>query len=218
MLDAEYDRLESVFLAQRLHDATETCTHLDVTCDDDQLLLTSTMVCTVHADMQRVANALWAIYSQEVPVVLESGALLALPRVDEATRYTKLLLRYPGNFELHGNMASKRYDESSSRIAFTMRIVLDDELYPYPPEVYVPQESAWFVIERTGANTSRIKYFSRGHVPCKSYRDASRHRDTDLSFSALADHVLAGYRSNLQTMQTRIERHLFESLPIFFAV
>ncbi|KDO35268.1 hypothetical protein SPRG_00115 [Saprolegnia parasitica CBS 223.65] len=211
MLDAEYDRLESVFLAQRLHDATESRTLTHVGIDDDQLVLTCTMVYSIHAAMGRVANALWATFSQEEPVALESGALLPLSSVDEATRYTKLFLRFPGDVELHGNMACKRYDESAARIAFTMRIVHNDDVYPYPPEVYVPQETGWFVVEMVDSNESRIKYFSRGHVPCKSHHDASRQRKTDdLSFAALAELVLAGYRSNIRTLQAMINQRLFE--------
>ncbi|KDO17022.1 hypothetical protein SPRG_17542 [Saprolegnia parasitica CBS 223.65] len=208
MLDAEYERLESVFLAQRLYDATEIGTHTAVTFDNDQLLLTCTMVYSFHANVQLVAKAFWATFALERSLTLESGALVPLPGVDESTCYMELFLRFPGDFELHGNIACKRYDESDTRVVFATKSVLEDEVYPYPPEVYVPQETGWFVVEAVSANESCIKYYSRGHVPCKSYRDASYAIDRDLSFSALADLVLVGYRNNIRTLKAVMDQQI----------
>ncbi|EQC25091.1 hypothetical protein SDRG_17027 [Saprolegnia diclina VS20] len=106
-------------------------------------MLTCTMVYSFHASVQLVAKAFWATFALEKALPLESGALLPLPGVDELTCYIKLFLRFPGNFELHGNIACKRYDESDTRVAFTTKSVLEDDVYPYPPEVYVPQETGW---------------------------------------------------------------------------
>ncbi|EQC28800.1 hypothetical protein SDRG_13481, partial [Saprolegnia diclina VS20] len=206
MLDAEYDRLESVFLTQRLHDATATCAHTDAVVENDQLILTCTMVHTIHADMHLVAKALWSIVALEETVTLETGILRPLEGVGDSTCYMQFTLHLPADFELHGNMAWKRYDVSPARIVFTMKVVHDDEVHPYPPEVFIPQETGWFEIELVRDGVTRVKHFSRGRVPCKSYRDASRQRE--ISFAALADHVLTSYRSNIRVHRMFIDQRL----------
>ncbi|KDO21554.1 hypothetical protein SPRG_13365 [Saprolegnia parasitica CBS 223.65] len=236
MLDAEYERLESVFLAQRLYDATETGTHTDAVVENDQLILTCSMVHTIHADIQLVAKALWSIVALEQTVTLETGTLRPLEGVGDSTCYMQFSLHFPTDVELHGNMAWKRYDVSPVRIVFTMKVVHDDEVHPYPPEVYIPQETGWYIrtienkktaisslsrfeIELVRDGVTRVKHFSRGRVPCRSYRDASRQQENGLSFAALADHVLTSYRSNIRVHRTMIDQRLREwtatDSPIF---
>ncbi|OQR87022.1 hypothetical protein ACHHYP_20434 [Achlya hypogyna] len=209
MLDAEFERMESVFLAQRLYDAAQgTHTHVEYDDESDQLQLSCSMVSDVAAPFRLVGHAIWDLFSGNTPIVLGSGLLIPLEEPDSCTRYMLLSLQLPFGFEIQGNMAAKRYDEAH-RMAFTTKMVMEDELFPYAAGVYITRETGWFSIEPLNDRSSRIHFYSRGHVPCRS-RTAP---GPDASFSDLAEIVLAGYRGNMAFIKTVVDSSLAEAMP-----
>ncbi|OQS06022.1 hypothetical protein THRCLA_01902, partial [Thraustotheca clavata] len=216
ILNADYERLESILIAERLYDndTSRNFTDTNVKYDESlhQLQLTCSMNCTVFADYVTVAKVLWGLYYPKEDIVLGTGTLRSIERVDDEIHYTNLHLSFPDNIHVCGNMACKLY-MGNSRVVLTYKTILEDELYPYPPQVYVPRETGWLVVERISDNVCVVKNHSRGNIPCISRRGSIDDESSELSFAALGELVMNGYRGNLMLLKAQVENNLRQIIP-----
>ncbi|KAF0682972.1 Aste57867_24985 [Aphanomyces stellatus] len=204
MADAKYAQLESVFIQKRLVDLSEVGMHANASYDDvaDNIVLDVVIVEHVDYDYMRCADMIWEMYCAPYKTELENATVLETFGKD--AMHVKMLLRFEKfHVTVHQRFACKRYFEMD-RVVVVFDTILDDELHPYPPGVYVSRETSWLVVSKIGHRQCQYLYYSNSSLPCKSSHDGFTPSDDNIRTMAFAEHTLACYKRSATWIKTHL--------------
>ncbi|OQS06024.1 aspartyl protease family A01B [Thraustotheca clavata] len=166
IVHADYARLESIFLARKLHERTDMIQNTAIAYDETigNVRMDCTMCETHNVPYQHCASAIWKLYNNLVPIEIKDTRLELLENWGNDVSYGRLTMKTRGT-EVQCLIVQKRYIEPD-RIVICSSTIAEDEKYPYNKGAYVLHESTWLAIENYGNNKARVKFCSRGCVPC----------------------------------------------------
>ncbi|RHY33112.1 hypothetical protein DYB32_001850 [Aphanomyces invadans] len=147
LLDAHYNRLESVFIAQRLYDSSssERINKTEVAYDDHsrEIVFDFTAKETANVDYLMFSNAIWDVYGSTYETPFEVSQ--PLERFGEDACMVKMVLKLKKyDLDVHQHMGCKRYLEHN-RVVMVFDSILNDQAHPYPASVYVARETSWYL-------------------------------------------------------------------------
>ncbi|KDO21557.1 hypothetical protein SPRG_13368 [Saprolegnia parasitica CBS 223.65] len=225
IVQADYARLESIFLTRKLHETTEMVQNTSIAYDETvgTIRMDCTMCETHNVGYKRCAEAIWQLYNNLVPIEVKDTYFTMLEDWDADTSYGRLVMTTRGT-EVQCLIVQKRFIESN-RIVICSSTIAEDEKYPYHTDAYILHESTWLAIEKMDENTARVKFCSRGAVPCaekarhptlfESTKATSTDKQLLPHYVALAEFMLSCYQAHFdaikQALETMLQPYLAEN-------
>ncbi|OQR86990.1 hypothetical protein ACHHYP_09639 [Achlya hypogyna] len=216
IVEADYARLESIFLTRKLHETTEMIQNTAIAYDEatGAIRMDCTMCETQHVNFERCGDAIWKLYNDLVPVDVKDTYFDMLEEWDADTTYGRLVMTTRGT-EVQSHTVQKRFVEPN-RIVICSSTIAEDELHPYKDDAYILHESTWLAIEKLEENKTRVKFCSRGAVPCA---ERARHptvfepkpsgeKQRIPHYVALAEFMLSCYQAHFDGIKQALESML----------
>ncbi|OQS04108.1 hypothetical protein THRCLA_20973 [Thraustotheca clavata] len=164
ILDREYAKLSSAFIASGLIDATEeihkhVCKYVHSNTMEFHTIVHRQTPLSLQAVLQGVKEVIWGT----VPIEEFSRQCKELIHLDDDTAYATGLYDHPlGQFQR--KILTKVYctpDEKDKKCTVVSRSIDEDELHPYNPSFLYAREVSWLTLEALDDGSTSIKFFQK---------------------------------------------------------
>ncbi|ETW03363.1 hypothetical protein, variant [Aphanomyces invadans] len=145
IVDAEYPKWETHFIAKRLIDSSESILQINVDYDEvaHAIGFDCVMCRTLSVNFAQCTSILWTMYFLNMDIKMQTTVMKLIQRVDDKTVYYRHLIQFETH-TVHNQVVCKRFDKPG-QVVIVLQSVVGDELFPYPPNAYVAHETAWCV-------------------------------------------------------------------------